>query len=99
LIKYTPSGGTVTSKVEQHDGQARATVADSGIGIPPEHLSRVFDRFYRADPARTREDGGTGLGLAISRSIAEAHGGGLLIESDVGRGTRAILTMPGRPCR
>ncbi len=98
-IKYTPSGGTVTSKVEQHDGQARATVADSGIGIPPEHLSRVFDRFYRADPARTREDGGTGLGLAISRSIAEAHGGGLRIESDVGRGTRAILTMPGRPCR
>ena len=72
---------------ETCNGQARITVTDTGIGIPPEHLPHVFDRFYRVDPSRSPETEGSGLGLAICRSIAEAHGGRLEIESDLGTGT------------
>jgi two-component system phosphate regulon sensor histidine kinase PhoR len=69
-------------------------VADSGVGIASEHLSRIFDRFYRVDSARGRTEG-SGLGLSICRSIAEAHQGRLEVESRPGQGTRVILTMPG----
>ena len=98
-IKFTPAKGTVTVESACVDARVRIVVTDSGIGIPPEHLPQVFKRFYRVDPARGREVGGAGLGLAIARSIAEAHGGSIEIESTVGKGTRAILTLPAEPRR
>jgi heavy metal sensor kinase len=93
-IKYTPPGGTVAVRGEATDGQVRIAVDDSGIGIPADHLPHVFDRFYRVDPARSPEAEGSGLGLAICRSIAEAHGGRLGIDSGAGRGTRVTLVLP-----
>jgi heavy metal sensor kinase len=93
-IKYTPAGGRVTVRTECLNGRASLRVSDTGVGISPEHLPRVFDRFYRVDPARGRETGGLGLGLAISRAIAESHGGTLEIESTLGQGTRLTLTLP-----
>jgi heavy metal sensor kinase len=96
-IKFTPEWGTVRIETTRGDAEARIVVTDSGIGIPPEHLPHVFQRFYRVDPARGADIGGTGLGLAISRSIAEAHGGSIAIESTVGVGTRVILTLPVKP--
>ena len=93
-IKFTPAGGTIRVGMERADGHACLTVADTGVGIPAEHLPHVFERFYRVDPARGQEAEGTGLGLAICRSIAEAHGGHLRIESAVGQGTQVTLVMP-----
>jgi len=93
-IKYTPPDGKVTVQGEPSNGQVCVTVADTGIGIPADHLPHVFDRFYRVDPARSPETDGSGLGLAICRSIAEAHGGRLEIDSIYGSGTRLTLTLP-----
>jgi heavy metal sensor kinase len=98
-IKFTPSGGTVSVTLERSDSTARVLVEDAGIGIPAEHLPHVFERFYRVDPARGQDTDGTGLGLAIGRAIAQAHRGSLEIESKVGVGTRAILTLPADPGR
>jgi two-component system heavy metal sensor histidine kinase CusS len=95
-IKYTPPRGTVTMRCESSNLSAIVRVLDTGIGIPAEHLPRVFDRFYRVDPARSQVEAGTGLGLAICRSIAEAHEGDLKIESANGRGTEITLTLPKR---
>jgi signal transduction histidine kinase len=69
-------------------------VRDTGIGIAPQDLPHVFERFYRADPARRRDPGGTGLGLAIARWIAEQHGGTLALASEAGRGTTATVRLP-----
>ena len=74
--------------------QARLVVSDTGIGIAPEHLPRIFDRFYRGDSSRSRRTGGSGLGLSICKSIAEAHRGSIEIESEPGKGTRVSLTLP-----
>ncbi len=93
-IKYTTAGGTVRVSSRCGDGLAVLTVSDTGIGIPAEHLPRVFDRFYRVDPARSREVEGTGLGLSICRAIAEAHRGRITIESAPGRGTLVVVTLP-----
>jgi heavy metal sensor kinase len=93
-IKCTPAKGTVRIEVFGGDADARIVVTDSGIGIAPEHLPHVFQRFYRVDPAREPDVGGAGLGLAIARSIAEGHGGSIAIESTVGVGTRVVLTVP-----
>ena len=79
------------------DGQARVVVTDSGIGIPAAHLPRVFDRFYRVDPSRSRDVDGTGLGLAICRSIAEAHGGRIRVTSDTGEGCEFTVELPIAP--
>ena len=95
-LKYTTAGGKITVQGEAPDGQVRVTVADTGIGIPSEHLPRVFDRFFRVDPSRSPEMGGTGLGLAICRSIVEAHGGRVELDSAVGRGTRVSLLLTTR---
>jgi len=76
-LRYTPSGGSIEVNACRQDGAVEATVADTGPGIPPEHLARVFDRFYRAESARTREGGGTGIGLAIARGLARAQDGEL----------------------
>jgi heavy metal sensor kinase len=96
-IKFTPVKGTVRIDVTRADSEARIAVADSGIGIAPEHLPHVFQRFYRVDQARDSDVDGTGLGLAIARSIAEAHGGSIAMESTVGVGTRVVLTLPVSP--
>ena len=93
-IKFTPPGGTVSVRLGLVEGLARLQVFDTGAGIPTEHLPHLFERFYRVDPARTSEAQGFGLGLSICRSIAEAHGGELRIESTVGRGSQAILSFP-----
>jgi heavy metal sensor kinase len=93
-IKYTPPGGRVVVRGESCNGQTCVRVADSGIGIAVDHLPRVFDRFYRVDPARSPETEGSGLGLAICRSIAEAHGGRLEIDSTLGSGTCVTLVLP-----
>ncbi len=93
-IKYTPPGGKVTVQGGPSNGQTRVIVADTGIGIPADHLPHVFDRFYRVDPSRSPETEGSGLGLAICRSIAEAHGGRVEIDSTFGVGTRVMLTLP-----
>ncbi|MBI1914445.1 MAG: HAMP domain-containing protein [Planctomycetes bacterium] len=96
-IKYTPEGGDIEARVEGREGEAVATIRDTGVGIPAEHLPRVFDRFYRVDRARSREQGGTGLGLSITRSIVHAHGGRVELDSAPGRGTTCTVTLPLAP--
>ena len=93
-IKYTPEGGWVEVRVSGRGGDAVVSVRDTGIGIPPEHLPRVFDRFYRVDKARTRTEGGTGLGLSIVRSIVTAHGGTVELVSTPGQGTICTVMLP-----
>jgi heavy metal sensor kinase len=95
-VKYTPSGGRVTVELGRDDGQAVLAVADTGIGIAPGDLPHIFDRFWRADAARTRtsERAGAGLGLAICKWIAEAHGGSIEVQSRPGRGSRFTVTLP-----
>jgi heavy metal sensor kinase len=92
-LKYTPEGGTVTVAVGRQEQSGVVTVADTGIGIPPEHLPHVFERFYRVDKSRTRAEGGTGLGLSIARSIVLAHGGWIEVTSAVGRGTVCTVVL------
>jgi heavy metal sensor kinase len=95
-VKYTPRGGQVSVELGNNDGRAVFTVADTGIGIAPGDLPHVFDRFWRADSARTRtsERAGTGLGLAICKWIAEAHGGTIDVQSRPGRGTTFTVGLP-----
>jgi len=93
-VRFTPSGGAVTVSAQRHNGSVEVRVADTGVGIPPEHLPRLFERFYRADPARSREDGGTGIGLAIARSVVEAHGGHIRAESELGKGSVFTFDLP-----
>lgn len=95
-VKYTPAGGTVAVRVSAEQGGIAVTIEDTGEGIPGEHLSRVFDRFYRVDKARSRVFGGAGLGLAIVKDIVEGHGGQIALTSEVGRGTICTVTFPTR---
>lgn len=93
-VHYTASGGSVSLSVIHKDGMARVAISDTGIGIPPEHLRHVFERFYRVDQTHSRVDTGTGLGLAIAESIAKAHGGRIEAESEVGKGTTFYVFLP-----
>lgn len=93
-IKYTPDGGHVAISVERRNGAALVEVADNGIGIPPQDLERIFDRFYRVDKARSREMGGTGLGLSIAKWIAELHRGKISVESELNKGSRFVVHIP-----
>jgi two-component system heavy metal sensor histidine kinase CusS len=95
-IAHTPPGGTVILGARDSGTATRVEVADTGCGIPAAHLAHVFDRFYRVDDARSSAEGGMGLGLAIVRSIVELHGGAVEIVSEVGQGTRAVMTFPRR---
>jgi len=92
-VKFTEAGGILVSAAVPSPGEITVTIGDTGIGIPQAHLPRVFDRFYRADPARASP--GTGLGLAIAMEIARAHGADLLASSEVGRGSRFKVVFPG----
>jgi len=96
-IKYTPDGGAVTMTVEERDGMARLSVTDEGIGISPEALPHVFDRFFRADESRARKTGGSGLGLSIAKWIAERHGGWIEVVSRQGVGTKMTIVLPAVP--
>jgi two-component system heavy metal sensor histidine kinase CusS len=92
-IKFTPAGGMVRAAIAAAGDMARLTIHDTGIGIAPDHLPHVFDRFYRVDRARSRENGGAGLGLSICRTIAEAHGGTVTLISRPGDGTTVTATL------
>ena len=93
-LAHTAAGGVVSLSAAQQAAQIHIEVRDTGSGIPSEALPKVFDRFYRADPARARGSGGTGLGLAIMRQIVILHGGGVKIESQAGAGTTVSVTLP-----
>ena len=93
-IKYTQSGGEVTVGWKVNGNKVEMRVHDTGIGISAEHLPYLFDRFYRADKARSRAEGGVGLGLAISRWIAEVHGGSINVNSAPGKGSTFVILLP-----
>jgi signal transduction histidine kinase len=93
-VRFTPEGGRVGISAVRHNGCVQVRVSDTGVGIPQEHLPRLFERFYRVDSARSRGDGGTGIGLAIARSVIEAHGGRIWAESTPGRGSVFAFELP-----
>ena len=93
-LAHTPPDGRITVRLRPSREHVVMEVEDTGPGIAPEHLPRLFERFYRADPARARESGGTGLGLAIVKEIAEAHGGTVGVESTLGKGSVFTITLP-----
>jgi heavy metal sensor kinase len=93
-VKYTPPGGSVSVGLRQNNGSAIAEFRDTGIGIPAVDLPNIFDRFYRADKARSREFGGVGLGLSIARWVAEAHKGSIEVQSTPGKGSLFLVRLP-----
>jgi two-component system phosphate regulon sensor histidine kinase PhoR len=93
-LKYTPAGGWVRLSARSQRDSIEFCVSDSGIGIEPQHLPRLFERFYRVDKARSRELGGTGLGLSIVKHIVRAHGGEVRVESEPGNGSSFFFTVP-----
>ena len=93
-VKYNRPGGEVTVEIREQSGAAVLSVADTGIGIPPEHQSRVFERFYRVDKSHSKAIGGTGLGLSIVKHGAQFHHAEIQMESEPGRGTKIILSFP-----
>lgn len=95
-IRYSPPHTKVTVSSRSRDGMLELAVQDEGIGIEPEQQARIFERFHRVDPARSRETGGTGLGLAIVKHICLAHGGEVTVQSEVGRGSTFTLRLPMR---
>jgi signal transduction histidine kinase len=95
-IKFSPDGGAVTVRVKEEKDWLRAEVADVGIGIPDEKLSRIFDRFYQADGSSRRRFGGAGLGLAIVKRIIEANGGEVGVMSEIGKGSVFYFVIPKR---
>jgi two-component system phosphate regulon sensor histidine kinase PhoR len=86
-IKYTPQKGNITIRCRNQQNRVMTTITDTGVGIPRESLPRVFERFYRVDKARSRDQGGTGLGLSIVKHIVESHGGEVFVESEIGKGS------------
>ncbi len=93
-IKFAPEGGRVSISVDEDNGLVRIDVTDSGVGIPQEHLPRIFERFYRVDKSRSRELGGTGLGLAIVKHIAQTHNGRVAVESELNKGSTFSIFLP-----
>jgi two-component system phosphate regulon sensor histidine kinase PhoR len=93
-LRYTPAKGAVCVRLNAAESRAVLQVSDTGPGIPAGELSRVFERFYRVDKARARQTGGTGLGLAIVRHVAEAHGGTVRVDSELGRGSSFTVSLP-----
>ena len=96
-LKYSPEGGQVTFKLQVIGPNIEVSVRDEGMGIPKENVSRIFERFYRVDKARSRKMGGTGLGLAIAKEMIEAHKGQIWASSEEGKGTTVFFTLPYEP--
>jgi len=96
-IKYSPAGGKITVSLEQTNTQVVLRITDEGLGIPKKDLPKIFDRFYRVDKARSREQGGTGLGLAIVRDIVKMHDGFVWAKSDGETGTTFTVVLPYAP--
>lgn len=96
-IKYSPDGGVITIKLRQKKQQVILSIADQGLGIPREDLTKIFDRFYRVDKARSREQGGTGLGLAIAKEIVAEHHGKIWADSSEGKGSVFYISLPYEP--
>ena len=92
--RHTPGDGLIEAIAEPESGGVRIAVRDNGSGISGEHLPRIFERFYRADPSRSRAEGGTGLGLAIVKHLVESHGGRVQAESELGHGTSISIWFP-----
>jgi len=93
-IKFTPAGGRIRVSVAPREAEFELAIQDTGVGIPPEHLPRLFEKFFQVDPTNTREHSGAGLGLAISKSLIEAHGGRIGVESQPGEGSTFWFTLP-----
>ncbi len=93
-MRFTPDGGAIDISLNPTGAGVEVSVRDRGPGIAPEHLPRIFDRLYRADPSRSAQ--GSGLGLAIVKSIMDLHGGSAIAQSEVGRGTLVTLAFPNR---
>ena len=94
-LRHTPTGGRVEVSARTDHGELTLRVADTGEGIPGEHLPHLFERFYRVDTARNRDHGGAGIGLAIAKALVEAHGGHITASSDgPGRGTTFTIRLP-----
>jgi signal transduction histidine kinase len=93
-IKFTPQAGSVEIALQRRGDRVEFRISDTGIGISEEDQVRIFERFYKADPARTRSNGGSGLGLSIARKIVEMHKGTITVESKVGAGTTFIVSLP-----
>jgi signal transduction histidine kinase len=98
-IQHTPEGGAIAVEIAEEGPGVVVTVRDNGIGIPTSALPRIFERFFRVDPARSRAGGGTGLGLAIVRHLVEAMDGSVWAESELGVGTAIMFRLPGAPGR
>ena len=96
-IKYSPDGGEITISARGHGDGVLCSIADRGMGIPPEHLPKVFDRYHRVDTRDAREVGGTGIGLYLVKHLVEAHGGQVWVESEYGEGSKFTFTLPGKP--
>jgi two-component system phosphate regulon sensor histidine kinase PhoR len=94
-IKYSPKSSRIWARAYRKGSEIALEVKDEGIGIPAEHLERIFERFYRVDRARSREAGGTGLGLSIVRHIALLHKGRVEVESHAGEGSVFRVVIPG----
>jgi signal transduction histidine kinase len=94
-VKFSPTGGTIRVRGHRTAGEFEVTVEDEGIGMRPEQVARIFDKFYRADASDTAV-GGLGLGMSIVRNIVAAHGGHIWVESEPGRGTRVHFSLPGK---
>ncbi|HYH44224.1 MAG TPA: ATP-binding protein [Thermoanaerobaculia bacterium] len=93
-VKYNRPEGSVSLRLSQADGHALLEVSDTGIGIPQDALARIFERFYRVDKGRSRDEGGTGLGLAIVKHVAQTHGGQVEVESRIGKGSTFRVRLP-----
>ena len=93
-MKYSPDGGEVRFGVTVSGDYIKVMISDDGMGIPKSNVNRIFDRFYRADRARSRALGGTGLGLAIAKEMIVAHKGDIWAQSEEGKGTTIFFTLP-----
>ncbi|MEC1521880.1 cell wall metabolism sensor histidine kinase WalK [Neobacillus niacini] len=93
-MKYSPEGGQITFSIKEEEEKIIVSVSDQGVGIPKENISKIFDRFYRVDKARTRKLGGTGLGLAIAKEMVNVHGGMIWAASEEGKGTEISFSLP-----
>jgi signal transduction histidine kinase len=93
-LQNTPEGGQITTSITSNAEAVKFSVSDTGPGIPPDDLERIFERFYRRDPSRSRDTGGSGLGLSIVKSLVERQGGQIEVESKVGKGSCFTIIFP-----